>query len=503
MRAAVLWYAVPLAGLVLLGGTNRPVGASEVPSPLELSLEASVSMSLAHNLGIAAESLGCQVAEEKVLEALAASHPALGAGLSVGRGRNPTASVLEGGQDRTEVTEEQLIWDTSLSQPLPAGGSLALHFGNDRFETDSEYQTINPVYRSALSLEWTQPLLRGFGRRAHTASATLAQHNRDAAESLFDAYVADVIAQTCGRYWELVYAQADLEAKQTAHLQARQIQEMTEADMDEGRRAITDVLKARAEVASRLGEVAAAQEAVRDAEDQLRLIMNLPGGPGGWGQRLVPTTALDRSAWGPDEGDALREAQANRPELKAAASQYAAVRLESALARNSLLPSLDMVGRMSLSGMGEEYKDDVSQLRSRDFGAWSVGLTTRIPLGNRAARSAFRQRDLQERQMRARTEELKQRVVAEVRQAARRIQTCVERLDASEQVRRFREMNLDATQERFRLGMATSENALEAQKELADAKSGYVRALVDYNNARIHLEAVKGTLSDQYPFPAR
>ena len=91
--------------------------------------------------------------------------------------------------------------------------------------------------------------------------------------------------------------------------------------MDEGLRPITDVLKARAEVASRLGEVAAAQEAVRNAEDQLRLITNLPGEAGEWEQRLAPTTALDRAPYAADVRVALQEARANRPELKAAAQQ--------------------------------------------------------------------------------------------------------------------------------------------------------------------------------------
>jgi outer membrane protein TolC len=503
MKTAITRCTISLVGLIVLGGMHARVRAAEAPSSLPLSLEDCIQRALEHNLGIAAESISLGIAEKKVLEALAASHPRLGLAVSANRDRKPTASVLEGGEHRSELVEEYFIWDTSLSQPLPIGGSLALHFGNNRFETDSEYQTINPVYRSSLSLVWTQPLLNGFGPAVSTADAVIAQYDKEAAGSLFQTYVAGIIAETCSRYWNLIYAQADLEAKETALAQARQIAEMTEADMDEGRRPITDVLKARAEVSTRVGEVVAAQEAVKEAEDQLKLVTSLVEDPAVWDKGVVPTTELSCPDESIDESDCLRDARANRPEYRAARSQYDAAKLRVKLARNALLPTLDMVGQISLNGLGERYGDNVSQLRTRDFNAWGIGLTTSIPLGNRAARSVLHQRSLEERRMCARMESLEYRITAEVRQATRQIHTRLEQIDAAEQVKRFREKDLDATQERFRLGMATSEKALEAQRELAEARSNHVRALVAYNNALIHLQEVRGTLLRKYPLPSK
>jgi len=501
MNTLLMRYAMFLVVLIMVWGFYTPIHAAEADPGVPLSLEACIARMLDYNLDIEAQSIGREIAEQKVLEAMAGSKPSLELQGSVHEARKPTASVLEGGEGRTEVTEETFVWDTNVSQPLPIGGSVGLHFGNHRFETDSEYQTINPVFRSAVSLVWTQPLLKDAGAGVNRAEVHLAQHTKGRTESLFQAYVAELIVEACGHYWNLIYAQADLESKRLAFEQAQQILEMTEADMDEGRRPITDVLEARAVVAARKGEIIAAEETLRNAEDQLKLITNLVDDPAMWERRLVPTTMLSATPQVIDEAACLREARTHRLAYTIAQAEYHALKLRTKLARNALLPSVDLVSQVSLTGIGRQYSDDVNQLKAGDFNTWGVGLTMNVPLGNHAARSILQQRSLEERQMQARMKALEHRITAEVKQAVRHIQTCLEQIEAAKQVREFREKNLDAAQERFGLGMSTSEEVLEAQQDMAEARSSYVKSVAAYNNALIRLEKVKGTLLTKYPAP--
>ena len=69
-------------------------------------------------------------------------------------------------------------------------------------------------------------------------------------------------------------------------------------------------------------------------------------------------------------------------------------------------------------------------------------------------------------------------------QRVRETQTAVE----------YEEAKLDAEQKRFDVGMATSHDVLEFQRDLADSRANHLRAIIDYNKALIDLELAKGSL---------
>jgi len=53
---------------------------------------------------------------------------------------------------------------------------------------------------------------------------------------------------------------------------------------------------------------------------------------------------------------------------------------------------------------------------------------------------------------------------------------------------------LEAEQEKFRLGLTTSFDVLQLQEEFATARTGEIRTLSDYNVALASLDQVTGTL---------
>ena len=85
----------------------------------------------------------------------------------------------------------------------------------------------------------------------------------------------------------------------------------------------------------------------------------------------------------------------------------------------------------------------------------------------------------------------------EVREAVRAIDTNMKRINATAVSRRLAEEKLSAEEKKFSVGMSTSFNVLEYQRDLIAAKVREISAIIDYNKSLVNLERVKGTILEK------
>ncbi len=122
-----------------------------------------------------------------------------------------------------------------------------------------------------------------------------------------------------------------------------------------------------------------------------------------------------------------------------------------------------------------------------DFPDYAFGLQISIPIRNRAAQADAAQAQVEERQAQLRLRQLENTVRAEVRNAVIGLQQNRARLDAARKQRELQQRTLDAEQKKFQLGASTIFLVIQAQRDLAEAEAGVVRALGDYMKSRVEL----------------
>jgi len=82
-------------------------------------------------------------------------------------------------------------------------------------------------------------------------------------------------------------------------------------------------------------------------------------------------------------------------------------------------------------------------------------------------------------------------IVRQVREAAREVQTAYQRVHASEAAMQATQQQLDAAQRRFEVGLASSFEVQQNQRDLASARLNNLQAKISYNRALISLNAVQ------------
>lgn len=384
---------------------------------------------------------------------------------------------------------------------LLTGGNVDLNYSPSRTNVNQNVATgflFNPAYTGGLALTLTQPLLRNAGFEVTKTFIRIAQNNATVEEHVFRDRVLTVLATVEQTYWEVVFANENLKVAEAALKAAQELLASNRAKAKAGVMSIVDVLQAEAAVASRVEQVLVADKTIRDQEDQLRRLLNPAEEDLRQDLRLTPLDQPVMTLEPISLQEAIDTAIELRPEIVQAKKNMESSDLNTQFAKNQLLPTLSLQGTMGLAGLGKDYGSSVNNNLNGDFYNYGAGLVLSYPLGNRSAWSTYSKRQLEAKNAEASLVSVRQQIIVGVREAVRRVQTDFKRIETTRSARIMAEKQLQAEQERLKVGLSTTRFVLDFQRDLATAQGNELRAIVDYNKSLSNLARHKATTLDRY-----
>ena len=476
--------------------------AGEAPSAmgervLELTLEDAIQLALQNSLAIERERFGPLIALTDIDRAKVEFDPKVGAEVNVSETQN-----LRTNQNPIfmPILDSRSTLSAYLRHTIVTGGNYELRFVTARSDQSPDnagfgQRIHNPLFENSLELTFTHPLLQNFGISVNKAPMRQAEIREQIAEQNVVQAILDTVFAVHRGYWDLVFRIQDLEAKRESQQLAEDFLAENTVRVELGTLAPIELVQAETQVKTRQGDVIVAEAALRDADDQLKAVLNIPESMGSWGMRLQPT---DSPSISPVSTAAVEEqvdiALQQRPDYL---SSQLDIRIRESLrdeARNLSLPRLDVIGTGRLNAHDAEIGDAFSNIPDGDGYQWAVGLQMEITLGSRAKRVLIDQRQLELRQARIDQRQLMLAIVQQIRQAVRSIQTNIQRVEVTRSATMLARTQLEAEQEKFRLGLSTSFDVLEFQEDLTNALSNETRALSDYNVALAQLDQLTGMM---------
>ena len=501
-------YAVGI-GLLLSPGFSWGSDESTAP-PAErretISLADAAIRALQHNLDI---SISRQTKDSRLAD-ITVEQAKFDPTLSVNGQYNRTVSPLNRpvfgstNQDLTQITTfDQRTQSVTLDATtnLLTGGNVDLNYSPSRTNINQNLATgflFNPSYTGGLVLTLTQPLLRNAGIDVTKTFIRVAQNNATVEEHVFRDRVLTVLATVEQTYWEVVFANENLKVAEAALKAAQELGASNRAKAKAGIMSIVDVLQAEAAVASRVEQVLVADKTIRDQEDQLRRLLNPAEEDLRQDIRLTPLDQPVVTLEPISLQEAIDTAIEQRPEIVQAKKNMESSDLNTKFAKNQILPTLSFQGTMGMAGLGKDYPDSVNNNFSGDYYNYGAGLVLSYPLGNRSAWSTYNKRQLEAKNAEASLVSVRQQIIVGVREAVRRVQTDFKRIETTRSARIMAEKQLQAEQERLKVGLSTTRFVLDFQRDLATAQGNELRATVDYNKSLSNLARHKATTLDRY-----
>jgi outer membrane protein TolC len=393
-------------------------------------------------------------------------------------------------------------FDLQLGKKFAWGGNLSFDYAPSYSYSRTTYGNLNygtPLpYTGSLGITYTQSLLKGLGTEASTVDLIVARKSSQKADYTFQQSIIGLVASTEGLYWDMVYAQRDLENKRVSlELAQRQLKENT-IRVEVGTMAPIEVTAAEAQVAKAEQDIISAEASLQNARDALMRAL-YPNGDRPAGLELTDGPTLGHILL--NEDGAVKMALERRVELKAARLDLESSQVQERATRNRMLPQLDAFvsynGKTdSRSGWGTVNSD----LTESKFPGYTVGMKFAIPIQNRAAKGS-----LSMARATTRTSELSLRdqelgVALEVRKALRNVEAAEKGVKAAEKSRFYQEKNLEAERKKFENGMSTNFVVLQTMTNLDQAKSSELNAQIAYAKAVTALEVAVGNLMEARKF---
>jgi outer membrane protein len=497
-----------IAALTVAIGARAGAQQPAAPATLRLTVDDAVKMALDHNVDLSAERLTPQISDTRVAAAAGAFKPVFNTGVNRNNQLQAPASFLIPTATRTDVVTSS----AGLSQALPwFGTNYGVSWNASHTNSNSFLNSYNPLVQSGLAINVSQPLLRNLFIDPARQQLATSRINRDISDTTLREAVVHTTANVKAAYWNLVSAHATVDARRSVLELAQELVRVNKAKVDVGQSPPLDLVSAQAEVAADQEQLIVAETAVKQAEDRLRVLIFDPADLSTW---KIAVDAVDSPPIGtvaPDLDAAVTTALRDRTDLLRARKDIETAQTSVKFAGNQRLPDVRLNAGYLASGLGgtqvlrtggfpgtivgpgdvTSFSSVLNQLFASNYPTWTAGVTVSYPIGESSDEANFARAKLERAQSEERLKSAEGRVIQQVRDAAWKIEMNAKRIDTTRAARELAEQRLDAERKRFEVGMSTSFLVIQAQRDLAQARTNELAAVLAYDLSLVDFEALQ------------
>jgi outer membrane protein len=502
----------------------RPVTKVELKPParlddyvvggkLELSLRSYLELVMANNTDIAIQRLTVDVAQNAITRAFAAFDPLATASFSSTEQRTPSGDQLTGASTLVSLSQPA---NFNYAQTLPTGLQYNVDFSASKLSTNSGYYYYNPTLTSSLQLNISQPLIKNRGAYINrvpimVATSTLRKTEYDLKTSLLQ-----LVSAAENAYWDAVLARENLRVADSARDLADQALKRAQRELELGALSPLDIYNPQQQYATSQIGVSLAQYSLKQTEDALRRQMGADLDPQIRTLPIVLTETVGPEVDAPpiDAEKEVQKALATRPDLKSATQSLDIDDLGIRLAKNELLPDLELTGGYTTQGLGGifypassnpgvlsapppipgGFGDALSQMFGFGYPMYSFGLTLTLPIKNHRASADMADALVTKKQHTLNVRTVRQQVRLEVLTAVSKVESSKDAMKLAVVAQDFCRKYMEAEQKKYELGNSTIFFVLQAQGSLVTAESSVVQNSVGYRRNLMNLLLRTGDL---------
>ncbi len=318
---------------------------------LHLTIKDYLELVLKNSTDVNLVRLDVYTAAEAITAAKAPYDPLLAFGFNSLRASSPQFSQIGGASTLSSLTQNSFI---NFQNLLPTGQNISIGYTGIRNSTNSAFNIFNPNITGLLGFQFTQPLLQNRTNIQVRGPLEIARTQLLVTSRLSEARISSLVASAGGQYWDAIRARDNIKVLQSTLDLAQKSYDRDKQALDLGALAALDIFQSETQLAERKRDLVAAQYAYKIALDGLRRAMGADLTPELRATELVleddPSTLPSKASILPFE-DALAKAFTVRPELDAAQRRVSIDDLNARVARNLMLPRLDLTAQGQSAGL--------------------------------------------------------------------------------------------------------------------------------------------------------
>jgi outer membrane protein len=496
LLALTLTTATVFAQAPAANTAQPPVAASEPP----FSLQDAIALALKKNFDLQVQAYNVSNAKDAIAIQEAAFDPTITA--SGRRSVNQQASVTSRLDDISGTVREAPRSDSttmSVGATLPripaTNGSLSVNTNLSRVASNTN-ALVNPNFGHGVSATLNQPLLNGAGRHMAVAALERAKIGLSIATIAYRSRVLGVISDTENAYYNLVASRETLRIRQLTFEYNQKLFEENQARRTTGVATDLDVLSAEVGVANARRGIIQAEQTVRDAEDRLLNLINMPN----FDVRVGPVAFNEYTEGPPSFAASYKRAREVYPDTMSIEEAIKQLQIDLETARRNQLPDLDLVASLGYTARATSagYEQAIANLPNDHGNNWVVGLNYSMPWGKHADKARYRTAQTNLASRKLQLDQLEQSLMVNVRTAVRAVETNLATVQIATKATELAARQYDQQKARYDAGLSTSRQVLLTQDDLENARFNELSTRVALRRAVAELHRLEGSSIERF-----
>jgi outer membrane protein TolC len=518
--------------VIAFGAQGIPIGGFE-PTPLNTGASAGIASSL--GAGTLQSVYDPAILETSIASALSTFDTAFTTSVLWGNNVQPFNNGVQGGSLSLTGTKYPIIsennswqYQIGLSKRTETGALLGVVHNINWSYQNSSFLVWPSAFTTNIQLTLTQPLLGSaalpgqqpgnpVGLEANRAPIVISRLNADAAVWRFKAEVMAHCRSVEQQYWNLAQSHVQLWASDRAVSLAEEILNREQAELVVGRGTVADVAEAKQRLEQFNLDLVTRTSDVITTERQLRNILGLPPADN---RRIIPVTPPTEARLEPDWDSSLAQMLNFQPDIVQQQILVRVAELQLLIARNQLLPQLNLSALYQLNGLGQQLDSAEAVMTGatlkslnpviatqqrlaglqqnpgnyNNFVTWQVGFTFQMPLGMRGPLANTRQAQYILLRARAYLQQVVHQTTHSLARFFLEIDANYKQFKTASRLRAAAAQRLDAQRAYYEEGRITIDRFLDAVSQYATAVATEAQYKTTYNISIVALEEAKGTL---------
>ncbi len=384
-------------------------------------------------------------------------------------------------------------YNVGLSKKLPTGTQVSLDMTNNRRWTDSSSSSSPLTHDSTLGVTIEQDLGKNFLGLQDRGDVKITLIDIENTEYTTLDKIESSIAEVQKAYWSLILEIELLKIEEDMVAEAKKLHDLHQEKLTDGLVEIPEAIASEANYKSRKNTLILVQNQVQAKMNVLKFLLNIEEDVD-----IEPTEEFDLLDGNEELAESLKWAFENRQDYKKAHSEIESKDMTLNMKRNNMWPEINLTATFEQNGLGDHFKQAVTQVTDENNPNLSAGLTITFPLENRMAKGQLKAAELGKAKALLELKLLERQIAVEVADQVRDCNIFREIAANSQEIAELQTQKLEEEEKRFGYGRSDTDTVIRFQEDLVQARSVVAAAVQRYHAALVDLRKKEGTLLKIY-----
>lgn len=385
-------------------------------------------------------------------------------------------------------TESTTInYDIGFDQLLPTGTALQFDFLNTKESNNSPFIASPTLFDSRFSLGISQPILNNYfgyqNRKLVSATKKAYQAQQKASTSKLQKIILDNLTL----YWSWVLQRTVAQVDAQALTAARKLYKTNKEKQDIGLIEKMDLYAFAANRDLIHNNRLSSENQLDRVTAQLASALSLRSDDLEYRFEKLQKVSFAK------ESDLVEKALKNNPEFLALKDSLKAQNITVSLQKNSKLPSIDLVGSLTLNGVDPSYSTAFSDIQNNNT-VLVGGVNVSFPIQNRASRAAFKKAKVKKQQLLYSVKNFEQQLIENVKATLKNYKHSLKRVYVTSQAVKHQKLKWQGEIKRYDQGRSDPDLVIRYQNDYLDTKKLNAQARYDFEVAKLQLQYLLGEI---------